>query len=169
MPYTAGTYSLYTPGNPAVALQTISAALWNNTFTDIGTALSACVLKDGTQTFTGNLPMADFKITGSGGILYTVAAGLLATGTIQGDAYAIVYAVNEFTTVASGTGALLPTSTVGMGVTIYNGGANPLKVYPNSGATINGLATNAAMLLSTNTAITLTCVSATRWVGVLSA
>lgn len=169
MPYTAGTYSLYTPGNPAVALQTISASLWNNTFTDIASALSACVLKDGTQTFTADLPMASYKLTQSGGILYTVAAALTATGTLQSDAYAIVYAVNEFTTVASGTGAVLPASNTGMSVTIYNGGANPLKVYPHSGASINGLASNAAMLLSVRTAIALTCVSATRWIGVLSA
>lgn len=169
MPYSSGTYTLYTPGNPAVALQTISASLWNSTFNDIATALSTCVLKDGTQVMTANLPMASFKLTQSGGILYTVASGLTATGTTQSDAYAIVYAVNEFTTVASGTGAVLPSSQTGMTVTIFNGGANPLKVYPHSGAKINGLSTNAATLLAANTSIALTCVSTTRWIGLLSA
>ena len=169
MPYSAGSYTLYTPGNPAVALQTITASLWNSTFGDIATALSTCLLKDGTQTVTANLPLASFKLTQVGGILYTVGSGLTAIGTTQTDAYALVYAVNEFTTVATDTGAVLPSSSTGMSITVYNGGANPLKLYPNSGATINGLASNAAMLLQKNTAVTFTCVSATRWIGILSA
>ena len=169
MPYSSGTYTVYTPGNPAVSLQTISATLWNTTFNDIATALSTCLLKDGTQTVTANLPLANFKLTQVGGVLYTVGSALTATGTLQSDAYAIVYAVNEFTTVAANTGAVLPSSNTGMTILIYNGGANPLKVYPHSGATINSLATNAAMLLAKSTTVQLTCVSATRWIGVLSA
>ena len=52
---------------------------------------------------------------------------------------------------------------------IYNGGANALTVYPPSGAKINGLATNAGMLLATNTACEFYCLSTTQWTGILSA
>ena len=95
-----------------------------------------------------------------------VAAALTALGSVQGDAYSMTASVNQFTTVAAGTGAIL---TAGPSQTVYNGGANTLKVYPNSGAKINNLATNAFIILAMNTACTFWYVSSTQWVGVLSA
>ncbi len=62
----AGVYSLYTPGNPVVTATTISSTWANNTLNDIATALSTCMLKDGTQTLTANIPMSTFKLTGLG-------------------------------------------------------------------------------------------------------
>lgn len=100
----------------------------------------------------------------------SVAAGLTATGTTQGTAYALTAMLSQFTTVASGTGAILYGSlTAGNQQIVYNGGANPLKVYPSTGAKINQLATNAAMLLAVNTACTFMYLSATQWIGSLSA
>jgi len=75
-------------------------------------------------------------------------------------------ALNVFTTVAAGTGAIL---TAGPVQTIYNGGANLLKVYPPSGAKINNLSTNAAVSLAVNTACTFLYASSTQWIGNLSA
>ena len=99
-----------------------------------------------------------------------VAAALTATGTTQATAYSMTYDVNEFTTVASGTGAVLSSVAVaGDEQTIYNGGANALKVYPNSGAKINGLPTDTGILLAPNTACSFQKVSSTRWIGKLSA
>ena len=72
MPFTSGTYSLPT-GNPVVPGTTISSTTTNTTNSDIATALSACLLKDGTQTVTANIPMASHKITG------------LSAGTTAGD------------------------------------------------------------------------------------
>lgn len=74
MPFSSGTFSLYSPGNPVVTGTTISSTWANNTLTDIATGLSTAVLKDGTQTITANIPMNSFKITG------------LAAGTTNGDA-----------------------------------------------------------------------------------
>jgi len=72
MPYSSGTYSLPS-GNPVVTGTTISSSTTNTTNSDIATALSTCVLKDGTQTITANLPMASHKLTG------------LSAGTTAGD------------------------------------------------------------------------------------
>ena len=72
MPFTSGTYSLPS-GNPVVTGTTISSTTTNTTNSDIATALSTCVLKDGSQTITANLPMASHKLTG------------LSAGTTAGD------------------------------------------------------------------------------------
>lgn len=65
MPFSAGSYSL--PAlNPVTTNTTISSVWANNTLSDIATALSTTVLKDGTQVITANLPMAGFKLTGLG-------------------------------------------------------------------------------------------------------
>lgn len=68
----AGVYSL-PAGNPVVTGTTISSTWANNTLTDIGTALSTAVYKDGQQTITANIPMSGFKFTG------------LAAGTAPGN------------------------------------------------------------------------------------
>lgn len=83
MPFVAGSFSLYSPGNPVVTGTTISSTWANNTLTDIATGLSACLLKDGTQTITANLPMGGFIFTGLGnGSLSSDSAafGQIATG-----------------------------------------------------------------------------------------
>jgi|GEM_PF-6878152 len=71
---------------------------------------------------------------------------VLAAGTTQGTATALTSAYNVVTTVASGSGVILPTPAgSGASVSIKNSGANPLLVYPNSGAAIDGGAANAAV------------------------
>lgn len=66
MAFSSGTFSLYSPGNPVVTGTTISSTWANNTLSDIATGLSTCVLKDGSQTITANIPMSGFKFTGLG-------------------------------------------------------------------------------------------------------
>ena len=91
MPYTAGNFSLYTPGNPAVTATTISSSTYNSTLSDIATGLSTCVLKDGTQVITANLPMNSKKFTGlaagstSGDSVRYEQVLLLAGGTMTGN------------------------------------------------------------------------------------
>ena len=62
----AGTFNLYTPGNPTVTGTTISSTWANNTLSDIATGLSTAVCKDGQTTITANIPMATYKFTGLG-------------------------------------------------------------------------------------------------------
>jgi hypothetical protein len=61
----SGTYSL-PAGNPVVTGTTISSTTHNNTMTDVATALSTCVTKDGQTTVTANIPFATFRLTGVG-------------------------------------------------------------------------------------------------------
>lgn len=42
----------------------ISSTAFNTLTADLATGLSTCVLKDGTQTLTANIPMSTFKLTG---------------------------------------------------------------------------------------------------------
>src|SRR3990167_8189843 len=80
-----------------------------------------------------------------------IATGITAAGTIQSDATELTSAVNVVGTVAAGSGVILYRNSVPVDSQwIFNGGANPLNVYPISGAKINNLATNAAVILALN-------------------
>jgi len=60
----SGSYSLPS-GNPVVTGTAISSTVQNNTMSDIATALTASIAKDGQTTATANLPMGGFKHTGA--------------------------------------------------------------------------------------------------------
>lgn len=140
MPYSSGTFQLYTPGNPVVTGTTISSTWANNTLNDIATGLSACLLKDGSQTVTANIPFSGFKITGLGAgtasgnsIRYEQVNGVVTTA---GD---LIYAsgAGAFSRLAIGT-ADLPL-VVNAGATAPQWGfatktANTIYAGPSSGA-----------------------------------
>lgn len=73
MSFSAGVFTINTTGQPVVTGTVISAPVFNAFTADIATGLSTCLLKDGTQTVTANIPMSSFKFTG------------LAAGTTAGD------------------------------------------------------------------------------------
>lgn len=60
----SGSYSLPS-GNPVTTGTTISSAVQNNTMSDIATALTQSLAKDGQTTPTANLPMGGYKHTGA--------------------------------------------------------------------------------------------------------
>ena len=96
--------------------------------------------------------------------------GLTATGTTQATALELIAQYNEVTTTASGTGVVLNDELAyGDEQTVYNGGANPLTVYPPSAMKINSLSTNAGMLLGVKTTCRFSWASETRIIGTLSA
>ena len=98
-----------------------------------------------------------------------LASGLTATGTTQATAYVLIADRNFFSTVAASTGAILNSNrSQGDSQTIYNGGANPLTVYPPVGSQINELTTNAGMLLPIRTACQFIHSATTQWTGILS-
>ena len=72
----AGTFNLYTPGNPVVTGTTISSSWANSTLSDLATGLSTAICKDGQTTITANIPMASFKLTG-------LAAGTAAGNSVR--------------------------------------------------------------------------------------
>ena len=99
MPFNgSGTYGL-PAGNPVVTGTTISSATHNTTNSDIASALSLTLVKDGQSTPTANLPMGGFKHTGVGSgssaTDYATVAQLVTgtgsyAGTVGGTADAIL-------------------------------------------------------------------------------
>jgi hypothetical protein len=82
-------------------------------------------------------------INGSGQMSQT------ATGSTQATAFALTASQTEFTTTASGTGAILPAPggrvNAGDVLAVFNKGANALLVYPPVGFAIMLSATNAGV------------------------
>ena len=76
-----GTYTL-PAGNPVVTGTTISSTWANNTLSDIATALTQSLAKDGQTVPTANIPMGSFKLTGLGAP--TTAGDALAYGSSLG-------------------------------------------------------------------------------------
>ena len=98
------------------------------------------------------------------------ATAVSAAGTTQITATELTAADSEVTTVASGAGVVLSSKLApGDEQTVFNSGANPLKIYPPSGFKINALSTNSPMTLGINTACFFKCVTSTRVFAVLSA
>lgn len=121
--------------------------------------------------------MLGWKVIGSGiGILAVsaiaqdTATSVSAAGTAQGTATELTAADSEVTSVAAGAGVVLSSKLApGDEQSVFNAGANALKIYPPSGFKINSLAANSPMSLATNTGCIFKCVSTTRVFGVLSA
>lgn len=119
----------------------------------------------GSKVFSAGLPIPLME-----SICKDVETSISAAGTTQGTATELKAADNEITTAASGSGVILSSSlSSGDSQTVFNAGANAVKVYPPSGMKINALATNNPMLLAVNTGCFFKCVSSTRVFGVLSA
>lgn len=112
---------------------------------------------------------AGFSAGQAKGLAGGVAATVTAAGTASTDAFALTQTVNYISTAAASSGVILPAGEVGDDVWVHNAGANTVKIYPNSGAQINALGTNAAMSLAVNTGCLLKQISSTQWIGVLSA
>lgn len=114
--------------------------------------------------------MALANVIGGGVGAGLVATSVSAAGTTQGTATELTAADNEVTTVASNAGVVLNRLLAPQEeMTVFNAGANVLKVYPPTGMSINAIGTNLPMLLATNTGLFLKCISTTRVFGVLSA
>ena len=128
MPFSSGTFSLYTPGNPVVTGTTIASSWAVNTLNDIATGLTTCLLKDGSQTVTGNIPMASFKFTGLGaGSALTDSANLQQVQYGFGSFLTSVAGTNTVTATATPT----PAYTVGQRFTFIPANANTGAVTLN--------------------------------------
>ena len=78
-------------------------------------------------------------------------AGIAATSTTQGTAYAIGAVNSVFSVVAAGGAAILPNALqTGDELTVANLGANALTVFPPVGGTVNNGAQNAGVSVLAN-------------------
>lgn len=121
--------------------------------------------------------MLGWKVFGAGipglavqAICQDAQTSVSAAGTNQATATELTSADSEVTTVASGAGVVLASAaTAGDTQTVFNAGANPLRIYPTTGASINKLPTNQHITLAVNTGVMFKKISSSRWFGVLSA
>jgi hypothetical protein len=125
------------------------------------TATSTGANITGTLTATGNITGANIAATSF--YIRSVGTGISAAGSTQATATVLTKEVNIVTTVAAGSGVELPTAVAGMIVTVRNSGANALLVYPDTGAAINSLATNAGFSQVANATLQFMAASTTQW------
>lgn len=97
--------------------------------------------------------------TGDKGVRPTVAA----TGSVIGDAAPLTEGFTVVTAADGTKGVLLPVAVAGSIVKIKNSSALVLKVWPQTGATINALSASAAMSIAAQTCPIFEAVSATQW------
>ena len=103
-------------------------------------------------------------------ICQDVATSVSAAGTTQGTATELGATDSEIGTVGAGAGVVLSAKLApGDSQTVFNAGANAVKIYPPTGMKINALAANAPMTLGTNTGCFFQCVSTTRVFAIMSA
>ncbi len=106
----SGVYSL-PAGNPVTTGTTISSTWANNTLSDIATALTSSIAKDGQTTPTANIPMGGFRITG------------LAAGTAATDAANVTQVQNSTTQlIGSVSGGDTITGATSPAITAYAAG-----------------------------------------------
>ena len=108
---------------------------------------------------TGALSVTSAKVN------YYAGGGLTATGSTRADALQLAFQVNRVTTVAAGTGVILPVPSVaGDIITVYNGGASTLRVYCADPNAIDGLGATVGVPLSAGKAATFTLIGAA-WIS----
>lgn len=106
----------------------------------------------------------------AGAIIGGANVGLTATGSTQADALPITASNSQYTTVGSGTGAILPSyMQPGDHCRVFNNGANALLVYPTTGAAINNGAANAGFSVAANKSAQFFMLSSTLFGVTLSA
>jgi hypothetical protein len=132
-----------------------------------GTTAQRPAATSGALRYNSDTQSLDFAINGAfqtlRGATNIAATNIIAAGTTQGTATAITAVTNNVTTVASGTGVILPIPYAGDEVVVVNNGANTLNVYPQSGSTISDLATNTPSVLAVGKVLTLHAVTTTLW------
>jgi hypothetical protein len=122
------------------------------------------------MTFKSNLMGTGTPGAQAGAITGGALVGQTATGSTVADAFALSTSHTQFTTTASGTGAILPSfMQVGDDCSVYNNGANALLVYPLTGAKINNGATDAGFSVAANKSAHFVMLSSTLFGANLSA
>jgi hypothetical protein len=166
----SGTYNL-PAGNPVVTGTTISSSTTNTTNSDIATALTNCITRDGQSTPSANLPMNAKKLTGlaagtsAGDSVRYEQVLLLAGGTMTG---AITFAAGQ-----TFTGTLPLTGGTMTGAITFAAGQTFTGTLPLTGGTMTGnltldaytekvatLATSGTIALNPSTGTTLSCAAA---------
>lgn len=172
---TLGVTGLSTLNGGIAGGSSANIAINTNKFTV--TASSGNTLIAGTLALTGAATLASTlaatSITASGYFLRSVGNALTAAGTTRADALQLAAQVNNITTAASSTGVILPVGVVGMRVTVFNAGANAIKVYASASETVDGTAGATGVALTNTKRADYFFTAANTWIsaqlGVVSA
>jgi hypothetical protein len=112
---------------------------------------------------TGSANISGANIISTNNHVFSVATGVSAAGTAQGNATAITKDFNVVSTVASGAGVVLPTAIAGYRITVLNTSANALLVYPATNGIINSQAANASYSQPAGSRLDYISTSTTQW------
>jgi hypothetical protein len=93
----------------------------------------------------------------------SVATGLTATGSAQGDALVLDQDWNEITNTPVNTGVLIPNNGAGRQSLVFNYGGAQLKVYPPVGGEIDSLGVNTGYSLPNGKSQVFNQLTATKW------
>lgn len=123
-------------------------------------AATASVLMSASNGITN--PAGTFTTLSASGMvdLTSIGAALTAAGTNQATALALTSQVNRVGTAAAGTGVQLPAAVVGQHITVFNDGANPIKVYGAGTDTVDGAAAATGVTLTNAKRAIFYCLSA---------
>ncbi len=111
-----------------------------------------------TSTPGPNVPLV------SPGLFYEpVGEALTAIGNSQSTAFQLYADINRFTTVAVGTGAMLPPAAPGLDIFIINHGANTLQVYGNGSDVIDDVTAATGVSQMSNSVVIYICTVAGKW------
>lgn len=124
----AGIYSLPS-GNPVTTGTTISSTTHNNTLSDIATALSDSLAKDGQTTPTANLPMGGYAHTGVGDA--TARTQYAKVSQIQDGGYVTLSSVSGTNTITATCAPAITAYAAGQFFTFVSAGANTGAVTLN--------------------------------------
>jgi len=157
-------------GNASITATTFVGSLSGSatSATTAGTVTTAAqpnITSVGTLTSlssSGNIT-APSHIANTGYFIRSVSPSVSAAGSTQGTGTALTTEFNRVSTVASGSGVVLPTATAGMAIVIVNSSANSLLVYPGTGAAINSLSTNVGYSHVTSATLQYIAISSTQW------
>lgn len=124
----SGTYSL-PAGNPVTTGATISSTTHNNTLSDIATALSDSLAKDGQTTPTASLPMGGYAHTGVGDA--TARTQYAKVSQIQDGGYVTLSSVSGADTITATCAPAITAYAAGQFFTFVSAGANTGAVTLN--------------------------------------
>ena len=120
------------------------------------------------KTGSGNLVYGTSPTISTPLITFSTASTVTAGTNAQGQG-ALTNDLNIVTTAANNpSGVTLPTATVGRRVRIVNKGANPIVIYPATGAAIDALAANAGIQLAVGSSVFFDAASTTLWYSSVS-
>lgn len=164
MSFSAGVYTLPS-GNPVVTGTAITISWANTTLPDIATALTSCVLKDGTQTCTSSVPF-DQGLTAGTNLAISSTGDVTMSGTTRRSIAASMSAGSsslDFDITDSGGGIpairLLRTTTAGAALQVFSAGtttrildvslAKGVTAFSTTAIPAGGAATTGFMVSST--------------------